>query len=99
MAYELLLAAVFGGAMVWGAVRFVQTRRLSQLVLILLGLVPLISLVQPSPWILPTVIALAAVRWYLQWRERRLPPNDRELAEREQLAREVADEQRNGGEP
>jgi hypothetical protein len=99
MAYELLLAAVFGGAMVWGAVRFVQTRRRSHLVLILLGLVPLISLVRPSPSILPAVIALAALRWYVQWRERHLPPNDRELAEREQLTREVTDEQRNAGEP
>lgn len=99
MAYELLLAAVFGGAMVWGAVRFAQTRRLSHLVLILLGLLPLLSLVRPSPLILPAVVALAALRWYVQWRERQLPPNDRELAEREQLTREVTDEQRNAGEP
>jgi hypothetical protein len=99
MAYEFLLAAVFGGAMVWGAVRFAQTRRRSHLVLIVLGLVPLISLLWPSPLILPAVIALSALRWYVQWLERQLPPNDRELAEREQLTREVTDEQRNAGEP
>jgi hypothetical protein len=67
--------------------------------LILLGLLPLVSLVRPSPWIMPAVIALAALRWYVQWRERQLPPNDRELAEREQLTREVTVEQRNAGEP
>lgn len=95
MAYQLLLAAVFGGAVVWGAVRFAQTRRPSHLVLILLGLLPLLSLARPGSWIVPAVIALAVLRWYLEWRERQLPPSDRDLAEREQLTREVSDEQRN----
>jgi hypothetical protein len=90
-AYKLLLVVLFGGAVVWGAVRFVQTRRLSQLILILLGLLPLISLVRPSPLILPSVIALAALRWYLQWRERQLPPDVHEQADIARLAREIGD--------
>jgi len=89
MAYQMLLSIVFGGAMIWGAVRFVRTRRLSHLLLLLLGLLPLVALFRPSPLILPAVIGLAVLRWFVQWRERRLPPGEGELDELSHFTREV----------